>query len=80
MGESATQETGPLDLTCSDAMCAHEGTYTLSAGCYNCDWTGTVLLTRGHEFRGWNEECPSCGCRRLFHRTSYRDSASKEEQ
>lgn len=50
-----------LQQLCSDSACKSKGTYTVKAACTNCDWKGTVELTKGHEFSRWIN-CPNCGC------------------
>lgn len=45
---------------CGDSVCAGRGTYSLRGRCYNCNWKGTVTLTKGHSFL--TVTCPNCGC------------------
>lgn len=50
-----------LKHLCSDSYCKSKGTYTVKAVCTNCDWKGSIELTKGHEFsRSIN--CPNCAC------------------
>lgn len=50
-----------LRSLCSHTHCDGAGTYTVKAACTNCDWKGSVELTKGHEFSRWIA-CPRCGC------------------
>lgn len=46
---------------CGHSNCDSKGTYTVKALCTNCDWSGTIELTRGREFSN-SRSCPGCGC------------------
>jgi len=36
-------------------------TYVVVVACYNCDWQGEILLTKGTPANGVHE-CPNCEC------------------
>lgn len=54
-----------LRALCDHPECKGRGTYAVNAVCTNCDWAGSVKLTKGHEFSRWSADCPRCGCRSL---------------
>lgn len=58
-----------LKRLCGDSSCKDKGTYLVKAVCTNCDWSGNIELTRGHEFLSYCTSCPGCGCARLMRRS-----------
>lgn len=52
-----------LDARCRSRRCEDERTYQMAATCRNCSRRYVATLTRGHESRDLNAECPYCGSR-----------------
>lgn len=50
-----------VQVPCIHADCKSKGTYRVNAGCTNCNWSGVLEITKGHEFSRWTP-CPRCAC------------------
>lgn len=63
-----TPEDQLKDLCCHDA-CKGKATYQVQVTCINCDWSGSIELTRGHEFSRYSSSCKGCGCSTLIRKS-----------
>lgn len=45
------------------------GSYTMTASCGNCRWSGFIRISSGYRapdgWAGGRETCPACGCREV---------------
>jgi predicted Zn-ribbon and HTH transcriptional regulator len=63
MGQSGATE---IDATCSVCQKEGNGTYRTEAECLNCGWKGTAVHSITHEKGDQTEDCPRCGCQRIY--------------
>lgn len=56
-----------IDRLCGHGTCQHKGHYVVMGRCRNCDWSGYVWITNGHEKAeaSRSAECPRCRCRTI---------------
>ena len=60
MSDTLTKEQ-VVRVPCVHSACKGKGSYRVGAKCTNCDWTGHLEITKGHEFSRWIA-CPRCEC------------------